>query len=247
MNETISVHEKANENKSISDTLASPEKLKAPHNMKKDLLDNLQTNYGWLEIKNDAFLCKLCSTLSGGIPSDRQSCRGFGVNKPVHITDHFRRSVLNHQHSNLHKANEKCLRELKRLKLTKKGGIGAQILAGSLKEKEKNTKRNHHIVKKLMKTVFFLIRKKWATRSNFESVIRFIAKELEEPDLQHHVKRNCSGNVTMMSPKTVNHFIKIISDKLDTSLLDTLKLCNYFSVLADESTSDKNDSILSIY
>ena len=160
MNEPISVHEKANENKSTSDTLAPPEKLKAPRNMKKDLLNNLKTKYGWLEIKNDAFLCKLCSTLSGGIPSDIQSCRGFWVNKPVHITDHFRRSVLNHQHSNLHKANEKILKELKRLKL-KKGGIGAQILAGSLKEKEKNTKRNHRIVKKLMKTAFFLIRKKW--------------------------------------------------------------------------------------
>ena len=93
-----------------------------------------------------------------------------------------------------------------------------------------------------MKTAFFLIRKKWATRSNFESVIRFIAEEL-----QHHVKHNCSGNVTMMSPKRVDQFIKIISDKLDTSLLDTLKLCNHFSVLADESTSDKNDNILSTY
>ena len=98
-----------------------------------------------------------------------------------------------------------------------------------------------------MKTAFFLICKKWATRSNFESVIRFIAEELEEPDLQHHVKHNCSGNVTMMSLKTVDQFIKIISNKLDTSLLDTWKLCNHFSVLADESTSDKNDSILSIY
>ena len=97
-----------------------------------------------------------------------------------------------------------------------------------------------------MKTAFFLIHKKWTTRSNFESVIRLIVEELEEPDLLHHVKHNCSGNVTM-SPKTVNQFIKIISNKLDTSLLDTLKLCNHFSVLADESTSDKNDSILSIY
>ena len=88
--------------------------------MKKDLLNNLQTKYGWLKIKNDAFLCKLCSTLSGGIPSDIQSCRGFWVNKPVHITDHFRRSVLNHQLGNLHKANEKLLKELKCLKLTKK-------------------------------------------------------------------------------------------------------------------------------
>ena len=102
-------------------------------------------------------------------------------------------------------------------------------------------------MKKLIKTAFFLIHKKWATRSNFESVIRFVAEELEEPDLQHHVKHNFSGNVTMMSPKTVEQIIKIISDKLDTSLLDTLKLCNHFSVLADESTSDKNDSILSIY
>ena len=42
-------------------------------------------------------------------------------------------------------------------------------------------------MKKLMKTAFFLIHKKWATRSNFDSVIRFIAEELEEPDLQHHV------------------------------------------------------------
>ena len=84
----------------------------------------------YLCIKNDAFLCKLCSTLSGGIPSDIQSCRGFWVNKTVHITDHFRRSVLNHQNSKLNKANEKLLKELKRYKLTKKGGVSSQILAG---------------------------------------------------------------------------------------------------------------------
>ena len=98
-----------------------------------------------------------------------------------------------------------------------------------------------------MKTAYFLLRKKWATGSNFESVIRFLAEELKESNLLHHVKYNCTGNVTMMSPKTVDQFIKIISDKLDTSLLETLKLCNHFSVLADESTSEKNESILSIY
>ena len=99
--------------------------------MRKELLQSLQHKYEWLEIKNDAFLCKLCSTLSGGIPSDIQSCRGFWVNKTVHITDHFRRAVLNHQNSKLHKANEKLLKELKCYKLTKKGGVSLQILAGS--------------------------------------------------------------------------------------------------------------------
>ena len=83
------------------------------------------------------------------------------------------------------------------------------------------------------------MRKKWATQSNFESVIRFIAEELKESDLLHHVKYNCTGNVTMMSPKTVDQFIKIISDKLDTSLPETLKLCNHFPVPVDESTSEK--------
>ena len=53
-----------------------------------------------------------------------------------------------------------------------------------------------------MKTAYFLLRKKWATRSNFESVIRFIAEELKEYDLLHHEKCNCTDNVTMMSPKT---------------------------------------------
>ena len=101
--------------------------------MRKELLQSLQHKYKWPEIKNDAFLCKLCSTLSGGIPSDIQRCRGFWVNKTIHITDHFWQSVLNHQDSKLHKANEKLSKELKCYKLTKKGSVGWQILTGCQK------------------------------------------------------------------------------------------------------------------
>ena len=131
--------------------------------MRKELLQSLQHKYEWLEIKNDGFLCKLCSTLSGGIPLDIQSCRGFWVNKTVHITNHFWRSVLNHQNSKQHKASEKLLKELKHYKLTKKDGVGLQVLAGRQKEQETNTKCNHRIMKKLMKTADFLLHKKWAT------------------------------------------------------------------------------------
>ena len=111
--------------------------------MRKELLQSIQHKYEWLEIKNDPFLCKLCSILSRGIPSDIPCYRGFWVNKTVHITDHFQRSVLNHQNSKLQKANEKLLKELKHYKLTRKGGVDLQILTGCQKEQEMNTKCNH--------------------------------------------------------------------------------------------------------
>ena len=53
-----------------------------------------------------------------------------------------------------------------------------------------------------------------------ESVIRFIGGELEEPDLQQPLNCDCSGNVTMMSPKSVDQFVKIISEHLETSCLE---------------------------
>ena len=57
-----------------------------------------------------------------------------------------------------------------------------------------------------MKISYFALQNKWARRSNFESVIRFVGEELVESDLQHHLKYDCSLNITMMSPKAVDQF-----------------------------------------
>ena len=69
------------------------------------------------------------------------------------------------------------------------------------------------MIKKFLKTAYFLARKKWAVRENFQDVIEFI-KVLGDEDLSAHL-RESSTRATYVSTASTDEFITCLSDFLE--------------------------------
>ena len=68
-------------------------------------------------------------------------------------------------------------------------------------------------LKNFLKTAYFLARKKWAVRENFQDVIEFI-KVLGDEDLSAHL-RESSTRATYVSTASTDEFITCLSDFLE--------------------------------
>ena len=90
-----------------------------------------------------------------------------------------------HENSKKHKDAVAYKKEV-RASLSK-GKVLKQLQLGMKAQTNAERKRNRKIVKKHIKTVYFLSHKKWAVKQNFEELINFIAFELEDPNLSAHI------------------------------------------------------------
>ena len=133
--------------------------------------------------------------------------------------------------------------EVKRI--LSKGNIYKQAVHGSHDVKAKRRIQNRSVIKKFMKTAYFIARKKWAVRENFEDVIDLIC-ELGDEDINIHL-REASTRATYTSVRSVDSFIKALSDHLETVFLTRLTNAVDFSLLADETTNMADRAELSIF
>lgn len=117
---------------------------------------------------------------------------------------------------------------------------------GVTASKKTDHTRNRKLLRHLLKSLLFLIRKRWAARENYEDFVRFIGDVLEHPDLQQHFAL-MKQNATYLSKTTVDNFIKHIDSYLEEELITTLKSVSYLTLEADESTSESGNEMLSIY
>lgn len=69
-----------------------------------------------------------------------------------------------------------------------KGSVLTQIIEGAHKISEKTMIENRNYIKKLIKTLYFMLKKRWAHSDNFEDLINFIAFELELNDLRCYIE-----------------------------------------------------------
>ena len=70
-----------------------------------------------------------------------------------------------------------------------KGSVYKQSLTGVKGQGQKRKRRNRAVIKNFLKTTYFLARKKWAVRENFQDVIEFI-KDLGDEDLSAHLQES---------------------------------------------------------
>ena len=68
------------------------------------------------------------------------------------------------------------------------------------------------LLKSLLK-LYFLLRKKWTVKQNFEELINFIDFELEDLDLSAHILF-ASKNITYCMANSVAQFLKLNGDFL---------------------------------
>ena len=72
--------------------------------------------------------------------------------------------------------------------MLRKGSVYKQSLTGVKGQGQKCKRRNRAVIKKFLKTAYFLVTKKWAICENFQDVTEFI-KDLGDEDLSAYLRQ----------------------------------------------------------
>ena len=93
--------------------------------------------------------------------------------------------LFKHLHSQRHQNVITKRSEVKRM--LAKGNIHREAVRGSAITKEKRHIQNRRVIVKLMKSTYFLCKKKWAARENFNDFIKLIAGDMGDQDISVHL------------------------------------------------------------
>lgn len=201
---------------------------------------NYENVFPWLYFSNckEGFLCKYCE-LFASTDSNNIEFQNIGVKLGTHPT----RKLKKHECSKRHIEAEK---QYVKTKATdqKKTTVYDMLIKSKHESDEQNIERNRSVIKKLFKIVYFILRKKWA-QANFADFVKFVA-ELGVEDLAVHLE-NAPAKATYLSGTIVSEFIDIIGEYIERKLLDNLLNCNFYTLLADESTDEANREQLSLF
>ena len=156
---------------------------------------------------------------------------------------HQSQFFFDHKNSSKHLNCIKNKREI--LNVISKGTTVHQMVAGAETQSNASRDRNRRLIGKFIKATYFLTRKKWAVKLNFKDVIDFL-DDIGKPDIKYHL-RNAPQNSTYTSTFAVEEFLKLIGDHLASILLRGLNTSMDFTILADESTDDRDQSQQAIF
>ena len=129
--------------------------------------------------------------------------------------------------------------------LLAKEDIVRQISKGAESKTAKEIKNNRNLIKKFMKMIYFLAKKKWAVKNNFEETIEYFAN-LGVDDLFQHIN-NAPKNSTYISTFIAEQFLKAVGDFLSNQIITDLIAASDFMILADESTDEAHHLQMSIF
>ncbi len=105
-------------------------------------------------------------------------------------------------------------------------------------------KKNRELLKKLIRSVYFLVRHRVPHTTAFEDIITLQVDNGNEQLCVH--LRTCPSNATYLSKFTTVELLKSISYCIEEKNLARLKSCQYFSLMADESADVSGKEELSI-
>ena len=140
----------------------------------------------------------------------------------------------------------KAIRNKQNIKvMLSKGNVVRQLTKGMENKTERDRKRNRNMIKNFLKTVYFLAKKKWAVKNNFEDMIKFLS-DIGIEEIKLHLE-NAPQNATYTSTTSAEQFLKIIGDYLNEQLVTDILAAGDFSVLADESTDEGDRAQMSVF
>ena len=111
--------------------------------------------------------------------------------------------------------------------ILKKGGIAQQMLKGVENKTRKEKQNNRKLVKKSIKTVYFIVIKK---------------NEQIPLDLQH-----APSNATYALTTSAENFLKVNDNFLNDKVIADILVAGYFTVLSNESTDEGESSRMFVY
>lgn len=210
--------------------------------------DKYERLFPWLYFSSskNGYVCKYCELFSSrnGTQKDMKF-----ITQGVTLGTHPTRKLSKHDECERHKKSEEKYVKAKELTFRKQAGqlLVDKMLKCDFSNTEiytKTVEKNRAVLKKLFKICHFIVRKKWA-QANFEEVVRFVAS-LGVEDLQDHLE-NCPSFATYVSSTTVSELINILGEHIERKLLRSLRSCQFYTLLADESTDEANYEQLSVY
>ena len=130
-------------------------------------------------------------------------------------------------------------------KLLAKGDIVRQISKGAESKTAKEITNNRNLIKKFIKTIYFLAKKKWAVTNNFEETIEYLAN-LWVDDIVQHIN-NAPKSSTYISTFSAEKFLKVVGDFLSDQIITDLIAAGDFTILAEKSTDEAVHLQISIF
>ena len=90
-----------------------------------------------------------------------------------------------HANSDKHK---KALRNKQELTIMlSKGNVVRQLMKGMETKTEKDRRKNRILIKKFLKTVYFMAKQKWAVKNDLEDMINFLS-DIGVEDIKLHIE-----------------------------------------------------------
>ena len=126
-----------------------------------------------------------------------------------------------------------------------KGNVVRQLTKGMENKTEKDRRKNKTLIKKFLKTAYFMAKQKWAVENNFEDMIDFLS-DIGVEDIKLHIE-NAPQNTIYTSTTSAEQFLKAIGDYLNEQLATDVLAAGEFSVLADESPEEGDRSQMAVF
>ena len=196
--------------------------------------DNLRYNpewcvrHPWMEYTEcdgvNGMLCTVCKAY--GKPPVQ--ARGAWISRPVNNWSKAPELLDKQRKSEWHKAaaQTQVMAEVARTQ----GDIVEQLVTISEEEKV----RNLNLLKKLIRSLYFLVKHRIPHTTVFEDLITLQAQNGDE---QLNARLTTSaGNATYLSKISTAEFLECISHYIEEDMLSRLKSSQFFSIMVDEST-----------
>ena len=195
-----------------------------------------QKKWNWVvyDKNEEGMLCLVC--MKHGKPPPQ--ARGAWVTRPVRNWAKATELLAKHDKGEWHLAavEAQALSEL----AEQQGDVMDQMLAVSELERQQNCK----LLKKIIRSLYFLVRHRIPHTTTFEELIELQIENGNEQLKMH--KEKVPSNATYLSKITTAELLESISHVLEQTLLEQLKSSTYFSIMADETTDIASMEELSI-
>ena len=172
----------------------------------------------------DGMLCSICTKFGKPPPQSH----GAWVTRAIRNWGKATELFSNHERSEWHRASVEA--QVLSETAEKHGDVMDKLLAASEIERQ----QNRELVKKLIRSLYFLVTNRIPHMTTFGGLIQLQIDNGNEQLKQH--KLECPSNATYLSKLSIAELLKSISHVIEQGLLARLQASPYFSVMADEST-----------
>ena len=96
----------------------------------------------------------------------------------------------------------------------------------------------------MFRVVYYISRRYWS-QSSYGDLVRFMA-QMGVEDFDHHIQ-HAPPYATYLSDNTASEMINIIGDHIERQLMNSIRKDSFFTLLADESTDEKNREQMTVF